>query len=891
MKDEKNKKITLGANLSDEAKKRMSDMVKSGFTSTTKPTGQPNKPSNYESPVTGSNNQISSKMSSAIRSLDRSPTQIINEVPAKSTEPSSAQRSEPTQTSSNETQVRQSAPERQDFSKPLFTRNNPLKTAHSIKDMSATFVRTPKPKEEPKKQEAEVAKPEAAKSKTAATNKKPSSNFYNKDASAKKFNNPPKKQYAHSDKKKLSAEENIANEKKRLEKQQQDRMIAKYGVKRIVKDEDDALILGDVNVFADLHHEEDDFHITQDQIDQDHEKIFGKDLTIKSQEFDFISTSSGRKSDKRKRFASYVDVVRDVEISGPITVRDLAELISEKAGDVLKALLKSGVNVSINDNIDPDTAELIAGEMGHNVARVEKKTIQDIINDELLSVNPQTRKIPIVVVMGHVDHGKTSLLDAIRSADIAAGEHGGITQHIGAYMVHTKSGGSVTFLDTPGHAAFGSMRARGANVTDVAVLVVAGDDGIQPQTIEAINYIKSAGVPMVVAINKMDKQDANPAKIKNDLLQYGVFVEEFSGDVIAVEISAKTGAGIDKLLETILLQAEMLDLKFDPNSRAFGDMIESKFDKNRGAAVTIILRHGSIKVGDILISGSNYTKVKTILNDKKERLNTVTTGVPVEIFGFTTPPSSGDSIICMQNEQEARELSEFRANAAKAPQAARKPLDPMSIFEKSTQKEVIFIIKADTFGSLEAICGMVDAIKHEQLKIKIVHKGVGMIGESDLELAKITGANILGFHIGVDQRVRVELERSKIVVKLHDIIYHLIDDLKVILSEHLEPLRLEEFVGKAEVKQIFAVGKADSVAGSVVVNGTIIRGFVAKILRNGTVVHSGVVKMLKRFKDEVKEVKSGYDCGIQLKDQFVIQPGDVIECYEEKFITQTIHIK
>ncbi len=632
----------------------------------------------------------------------------------------------------------------------------------------------------------------------------------------------------------------------------------------------------------------DKFEITAEHLEKDEEKFFGKALTFVTEKSQIRHGSIPRR--QKRGIKRYDEVVRSIEISGPMSVKDLAHLISEKASDVLKVLIKEGFPANINATLDPDTAEIVATSMGHGVLRVEAKNPLELLVDEMKSIEVDSVRVPIVAIMGHVDHGKTSLLDYIRKKNVAAKEAGGITQHIGAYTVDTKLG-KITFLDTPGHAAFSKMRSRGANLTDISILIIAADDGIQPQTIEAIKHIKNSNSTMIVVINKVDKDGVDIGKIKQDLLRYDVLLEEFGGDVIVVPISAKTGQGVDKLLETISLQAEMLDLSCASNSRAFGVVIESKFDKNLGSIATIILKHGKLSAGDIFIAGKSYAKIKYMTNDLGEKVKTLEPGIPVEVFGFETAPSAGDNLVQMDNDKHARSVMEIFADREK--EEKNKKLDIADLIaaknSSDTRKNVNIILKTDAFGSLEAISEMIETIVHPELHIKIISKGVGNVTESDITYAKASHASIICFNVQPDSRGKIAMQKEKINVKLHSIVYKLLDEVKMIASSKLGMIRTEKFIGKAEIKQIFET-KTDTVAGCYVESGSILLGGIAKISKKGKdeVFATTSIKNLKRFKDSVKEVKSGHECGIMFSDKIKFEIGDVIQIYEEEFTAQKI---
>lgn len=630
-----------------------------------------------------------------------------------------------------------------------------------------------------------------------------------------------------------------------------------------------------------------DFHITEQDLVTDEEKFFGKSLNFVTEKVTPKGLFMPKRSSKRNP-GRYGEVYREVEISSKLSVKELADKISEKSGDVIKKLMQEGISATINSTLDQDTAQLIAESMGHKVIRIDASNELEKLEYKARSISGSAVRPPIVAIMGHVDHGKTSLLDYIRKKNVVAKESGGITQHIGAYSVKS-SIGDIAFLDTPGHAAFAKMRSRGANFTDIAILIVSADDGVQDQTIEAIKYIKQANTPMIVAINKIDKDGSNIEKVKQDLLRYDVLPEELGGDVICVPVSAKTGQGVDDLLKTISLQAEMLEISSNLNEIAFGSIIESKFDKNLGQIATVILKHGQLSVGDVFVSGESYAKIKFILNDLGERIKTLKPGYPAEIFGFDNAPKAGEYAIQVKDEKEARlicDLFKQRADSQKKTISIKDRM--LQSNEESNQQNVDVILKTDAFGSLEAISDMIESVIHPELRVKIISKGVGLILENDVLLAKEKSAMLLGFHTKVDNRAKIVMQREKIEANIYEVVYHLIDSVKVFAESKLGFTRNEKLVGKATIKQIFET-KIDRVAGSYVDNGLVKIGFIAKITNrlNGNITET-TVKNIKRFKDNVKEIGSGHECGILFADKLMFNDGDVINFYEEEFVAKML---
>ena len=583
-------------------------------------------------------------------------------------------------------------------------------------------------------------------------------------------------------------------------------------------------------------------------------------------------------------------VKREVTLPETITVQELANRMAERSADVVKELMKMGVMATINEIIDADTAELIAEEFGHKVKRVTEADVEIGLEDfeeEETSKNLKPRA-PVVTVMGHVDHGKTSLLDALRKTDIVAGEAGGITQHIGAYQIKISSGERITFVDTPGHAAFTEMRGRGADVTDIVVLVVAANDSIMPQTIEAINHAKAAEKPIIVAINKVDLPDADPDKVKQDLLSHEIVVEDMSGDILCVEVSAIKGDGLDKLEEAILLQAELLELKANPDRNARGAIIEAKQEKGRGSVATVLIQKGTLKIGDVFVAGSEWGRVRAIVDDKGKQLKQAGPSQPVEILGLNGTPNAGDVFIVVPDENKAKEISEYRHRKLREKQAAavagtRSSFDAMIAKAKEDEKEGLpVIIKSDVHGSLEALNTSLEKLSEEsdEVNIRLLHAGVGGITESDVQLAKASNALIIGFNVRANPQAREMAQREDVKIQYYNIIYNVLDDIKGLLSGMLSPVMREEYIGQAEIREVFNITKVGKVAGCMVTNGAVKRGSKVRLLRDDVVIHEGTLKTLKRYKDEVKEVKEGMECGMAFENYDDIREGDIIECYD-----------
>ncbi|MFM9936006.1 MAG: translation initiation factor IF-2 [Novosphingobium sp.] len=603
-----------------------------------------------------------------------------------------------------------------------------------------------------------------------------------------------------------------------------------------------------------------------------------------------------REKEKRAHFAGKSQPrekqVRDVVVPEGITVQELANRMAEKAADLVKSLFKMGMMVTINQTIDQDTAELLVEEFGHNIKRVSDADVDidstsDVDTDETLQPRP-----PVVTIMGHVDHGKTSLLDALRGTDVVRGEAGGITQHIGAYQIKTKGGDQITFLDTPGHEAFTEMRMRGANVTDIVILVVAADDGIMPQTIEAIKHTKAAGVPMIVAITKADKHEANAQKIRERLLEHEVVVEEMSGDVQDVEVSAKTGLGMDELIEKILLQAELLELGANPDRPAEATVIEAKLDKGKGPLATVLINRGTLKVGDILVVGTQSGRVRAMLDDKGRQIKEAGPSLPVEVLGLGGVPMAGDTLTVVENESRAREVAAYRQEIATAKRTAQAPTSLENMFSALAAKQAVIeyaiVVRADVQGSTEAIVNALNRISTDEIKVRILNSGVGAITESDVTLAQASGAPIIGFNVRPNAKAREMIERFKVRMKYFDVIYQLTDDIRLEMAGELGPERIETVVGRAEVKEVFPAGKKDKAAGLLVVEGFIRKGINARLTRNDVIVSQTVIHSLRRFKDDVAEVRGGLECGVVLADTNDVKPGDQLEVFEVEERVRTL---
>ncbi len=608
------------------------------------------------------------------------------------------------------------------------------------------------------------------------------------------------------------------------------------------------------------------------------------------------SVRRAREREKEKRKGGSTDApkaAREVVIPDVITVQELSNRMAVRGVDIIKFLMRQGLMMKINDVIDSDTAELVAEEFGMAVRRVSESDVETGFLSDAIDDEATTPRAPVVAIMGHVDHGKTSLLDALRTTDVAAGEAGGITQHIGAYQVRLPNDDRVTFLDTPGHAAFSAMRARGANVTDIVVLVVAADDGVMPQTIEAIQHAKAANAPIIVAVNKIDKPDANPLKVVNELLQYEVIAESLGGDTQIIEVSAKNRTNLEGLIDAILVQAEVMDLKADPERSAEGVVIEAKLDKGRGPVATVLVKRGTLKRGDIVVAGSAWGKVRALLNERNEQLTEAGPSVPVEILGLDEAPSPGEPLAVVESEARARELTEYRdrLKREKATGGINQVslVDMMSKLQSKKVSELPVIIKADVQGSAEAIVGSLDKMGNDEVRARTVMSGAGGITESDVQLAKSAGAPILGFNVRASKQARDLAEREGVEIRYYAIIYDLLDDMKGVLSGMLAPLQRETFLGNAQVLQVFDISKTGKIAGCRVAEGVVRKGAKVRIIRDDVVVlELGTLTTLKRFKDEVNEVPSGQECGMHFQGFQDIKAGDYIECFTVEEIKRTL---
>ena len=606
-----------------------------------------------------------------------------------------------------------------------------------------------------------------------------------------------------------------------------------------------------------------------------------------------MSLAAQKRAREKARLAAQTDkepaqkVFREVIVPETITIQELANRMAERSGDVIKTLLKMGVMATINQVIDADTAELVIDEFGHKIKRVTEGDVETGLEGIQDEVKDLQSRPAVVTIMGHVDHGKTSLLDALRQTDVVAGEAGGITQHIGAYQITTKSGNQITFLDTPGHAAFTEMRSRGANVTDIVILVVSATDSVMPQTIEAINHAKAAEVPIIVAINKIDLPDANPGKIKQDLLQHELIVEDMGGDILVVEVSAQQKTNLDKLEEAIVLQSELLELKANPNREAHGVVIESKMEKGRGSVATVLIQNGTLKGGDIFVVGGEWGRVRALLNDKGETIEEAIPGQPVEVLGLNGTPDAGDIMDVVESEKRAQEISSYRQRQKREKQAATvtagRTLEDMLEAAKAGEKKMLpVVIKGDVHGSVEAIIGLLNTMteENEEIGVQVLHSGVGGITESDITLARASGALVIGFNVRANAQARDQAQKESVDVRYYNVIYNVIDDAKAILSGMLSPAKREEYLGQAEIREVFNISKIGKIAGCMVTLGVVKRGAKVRLLRDDVVIHEGSLKTLKRFQDEVKEVKESTECGMAFEAYDDIKQGDVVECFE-----------
>ncbi|PXA83723.1 translation initiation factor IF-2, partial [Nostoc sp. 3335mG] len=599
-----------------------------------------------------------------------------------------------------------------------------------------------------------------------------------------------------------------------------------------------------------------------------------------------------REKDKRHHQSGpSVKQVREVVVPETITVAELANRMAERGADLVKALFKMGMPVTLTQTIDQDTAELLVTEFGHTLKRVSESDIDIVANDDVDAEDTLQPRPPVVTIMGHVDHGKTSLLDALRGTDVVRGEAGGITQHIGAYQVTVKSGDKITFLDTPGHEAFSEMRGRGANITDIVVIVVAADDGIRPQTIEAINHTKAAGVPMIVAINKVDKPGGNAQKVREALLQYDVQVEQMGGEVQDVEVSALAKTGLDELIEKILLQAELLELKANPDREAEGTVVEAQLDKGRGPVATILVRKGTLKVGDIFVVGAESGKVRALIDDKGKQVKSAGPSMPVEVLGLSGVPGAGDPLTVVENEARAREVAAYRAGVIQAKRTTQAPASLESMFSQLREKQAQqypVVVKADTQGSVEAIVGSLNKISTDLIQVRILHSGVGGITESDVSLAAASRAPIIGFNVRANAKAREIATRDQVALKYYDVIYDLLDEIRAAMAGQLGPEAIEHVVGRAEVREVFSAGKHGKAAGLLVVEGYIRKALRARITREDVIIYNGSIASLRRFKDDVPEVRAGLECGVTFESHTDIKPGDFLETFEVEMRERTL---
>ncbi len=587
-----------------------------------------------------------------------------------------------------------------------------------------------------------------------------------------------------------------------------------------------------------------------------------------------------------------VKVVREVVIPETITVQELASRMAERGTDVIKSLMRMGVMATINQVIDADTAELIVNEFGHRLRRVSEADVEvGLRGDDDLPEMLEPRAA-VVTIMGHVDHGKTSLLDALRETDVAAGEAGGITQHIGAYRVNLAGGRQITFIDTPGHQAFTAMRARGANVTDIVVLVVAADDGIMEQTVEAIRHAKAAQAPIIVAINKIDKPDARPERVRQELLQHEIVLEELGGEVLAVEVSALKKTNLDRLEEAILLQAELLDLRANPNRPAAGVVLEAKLERGRGAVATVLIQRGTLRVGDIFVAGSEWGRVRALIDDRGEIQTTAGPSMPIEVLGLNGTPLAGDDFVVAESESRARDIADFRQRRrreASAASGARGTLEQMfSQIAAGAASELPVVVKSDVHGSLEAIVGSLEKLSTSEVSLRVLHSGVGGINESDVILAKASNAVIIGFNVRANPQARDLARRDGVEIRYYSIIYNVIDDMRGALSGLLAPALRERLLGNASVRDVFNITKVGNVAGCMITEGLVRRGAKVRLLRDDVVIHEGTLKTLKRFKEEVREVREGYECGLAFENYHDVQTGDVVECFEIEEVARVL---
>jgi translation initiation factor IF-2 len=619
------------------------------------------------------------------------------------------------------------------------------------------------------------------------------------------------------------------------------------------------------------------------------------DETVEERQRSLASVRRARERERQRQRQSTGEsqkIVRDVVIPELITVQDLANRMAERGADVVRALMRMGVMASLSQTIDADTAELVVEEFGHSIRRVADSDVEEGLTGPEDRVSELVPRPPVVTIMGHVDHGKTSLLDALRQADVAGGEAGGITQHIGAYQLQLPSGQRITFLDTPGHAAFSAMRSRGAKATDLVVLVVAADDSVQPQTIEAISHARAANVPIIVAVNKIDRPDVDPERVKQDLLQHEVVAEEFGGDIQFVYVSALKRIGLEDLQEAILLQSEFLDLKANPNRPAQGVVVEARLDRGRGSVATILVQRGTLRVGDTVVVGSEWGRVRAMMDERGQQLTEAGPSTPVEVLGLQGTPMAGDEAVVTENENKAREIAEYRQRMdrdKRTAAAARGSLDQMfDRLKAGEKKELAVVIKADVQGSQEAIVSALEKLSNDEVTVRILHAGVGGINESDVTLTAASDGFVVGFNVRASKQARDLASKSGVEIRYYSIIYELLDDIKAAVTNMLAPIIRETLIGNASIREVFNVTKVGRVAGCRVVDGFVRRGAGVRLLRDDVVIHQGRLATLKHFKDDVQEVREGFECGMSFESYQDIQVGDVIECYEVEEIARTI---
>ncbi|MGB6966674.1 MAG: translation initiation factor IF-2, partial [Xanthobacteraceae bacterium] len=587
-------------------------------------------------------------------------------------------------------------------------------------------------------------------------------------------------------------------------------------------------------------------------------------------------------------------IAREVTVPETITIQELANRMAERGIDVIRILMQQGHMAKITDTIDADTAQLIAEELGHTVRRVAESDVEEGMFDAPDDPASLLSRAPVVTIMGHVDHGKTSLLDAVRSTEVAAGEAGGITQHIGAYQVTSPSGGRITFIDTPGHAAFTAMRARGAKITDIVVLVVAADDGVMPQTVEAMQHAKAAKVPIIVAVNKIDKADAKPERVRTELLQHEIQVESLGGDVLEIEVSAKEKTNLDKLLDIIALQSEVLELKANPNRAAEGTVIEARLDRGRGPVATVLVQRGTLNPGDIVVAGTEWGRVRALMSDTGHSVVAAGPSMPVEVLGFNGTPEAGDRLAVVNSEARAREITDYRKRQKREKMAARQTgmrgslEQMMNQLKTSGRKEFPLLIKGDVQGSIEAILGALDKLGTDEVGARVIYAGAGGITESDVTLAEASGAAVIGFNVRAHKEAREAAEAAGIEIRYYDIIYNLVDDVKKAMSGLLAPTLRETMLGNATILEVFKVSKVGNIAGCRVTDGTVERGANVRLIRDNVVVHQGKLSQLKRFKDDAREVAAGQECGMVFENCQDMKVGDTIECYRVETVQRTL---